>query len=229
MYRTQVIQNILNKKTSPTYLEIGLGSGINFFSIKAKHKIAVDPRFTFSMGNRIHWMFKNANNFHAKYYNETSDCYFANIKKSFQLDVVFIDGLHTYEQSLKDFNNSLDRLKTNGVIVLHDCVPPNEAAAYPAQSYNNAASMNLPGWKGWWSGDVWKTICYLRSTRRDLKIFVLDCDSGLGIITRGEPDNYLNLSPEAIDKMTFKEFSQNRIEFLNLRNEDFLFEFLKTI
>lgn len=229
MHRTQVIQEILNKKKSPIYLEIGMGSGINFFSIKARRKIAVDPKFCFTKKNRIQWMFKNSDNFIAKYYNVTSDFYFAHLKKNYQFDVVFIDGLHTYKQSLKDFYNSLDNLKEDGIIIMHDCLPPNEQAAYPAQSYDAAASMNIPGWNGWWSGDVWKTICHLRSTHQDLKIFVLDCDSGLGIIRKGKPDNTLNLSLQEIESMTFKEFYQNKTEFLNLYADDFFLEFLKIL
>lgn len=32
-----------------------------------------------------------------------------------------------------------------------------------------------------WSGDVWKSIVHLRSIRPDLRVAVLDCDSGVGI------------------------------------------------
>lgn len=38
-------------------------------------------------------------------------------------DVVFIDGDHSYEQAARDFDNALDRLKPDGVIVLHDTWP----------------------------------------------------------------------------------------------------------
>jgi SAM-dependent methyltransferase len=227
MFRTQIIQRILNKRTSARYLEIGVDSGINFFSIKAGRKIAVDPKFNFSRMDRIRWLFKNRSNLFARFYNGTSDSFFADTKTICQFDVVFIDGLHTYEQSLKDLNNALNHLKPNGVIIMHDCDPPNETAALPADSYEHVASLNLSGWKGWWSGDVWKVICHLRSTREDLKIFVLDCDSGLGVITRGEPDSRLSLSPEEIKNMTFKEFSRDRVELLNLRNKEYFLEFLK--
>jgi hypothetical protein len=229
MNRKEVIQKILDKKKARTYLEIGVSSGDNFFPIKARQKIAVDPNFDFSKKDKIKWAFKNPYNIVAKYYELSSNSYFAKVKNSYQLDVVFIDGLHTYQQSLKDVNNSLSNLKKNGVIVMHDCNPPHEAAAYPANSHNHAASLNLPGWTEEWCGDVWKTICYLRSNRKDLRIFVLDCDYGLGIITRGEANNCLNLPEPDIDKMTYDEFSQNRHKLLNLKDEIFLFEFLKTI
>lgn len=230
MKRTEVIQRILDKKNTPgTYLEIGVHSGNNFFPIKARQKIAVDPHFTFPARRKIRWAFKNPSNFNARYFEITSDDYFASTKHSCQLDVVFIDGLHAYKQSLVDVNNSLKCLKEGGVIIMHDCSPPNEASAYPADSFDHAASLNLPGWTKEWCGDAWKTICYLRSNRKDLNIFVLDCDYGLGIITRGESTSSLNLSEQDIDKMTYSEFSQNRKELINLKDESYLFEFLKTI
>lgn len=229
MNKTDVIQKILDKKKARTYLEIGVASGNNFFPIKARRKIAVDPNFKYSKKTRMKWVLKNPFNIVAKCHEISSDGYFANAKNSYKLDVVFIDGLHTYHQSLKDVNNSLSNLKENGILIMHDCNPPYETAAYPADSYNHVASLNLPGWNGDWCGDVWKTICYLRSNRKDLRIFVLDFDFGLGIITRGEADHCLNLSERDIDRMTFDEFSQNKNTLLNLKDKNFLFEFLKTI
>jgi len=60
------------------------------------------------------------------------------------LDVVFIDGLHTFLQSLKDVQNSLRYLNANGVIVLHDCNPLSEAAAFPAVSIDEVQKINPP-------------------------------------------------------------------------------------
>jgi len=229
MKRTETIQKILDKKKAPAYLEIGMGAGKNFFRIKARRKVAVDPHFNFPAKRRIAWIFRNPRNLFAKYYEMTSDDFFTHAKDSFTFDVIFIDGLHSHAQTMKDVENALGVLKEDGVIVMHDCNPPNEAAAFPAKDYEHAASLNLPGWTGQWCGDVWKTICVLRSTRDDLRIFVLDCDHGLGIITRGTPDNPLNLSREEIGTMSYARFSREREALLNLKKEDFLFDFLETI
>ena len=63
----------------------------------------------------------------------TSDEFFAKASLPFRFDVVFIDGLHTYEQSRKDAENALGVIVEGGVIIMHDCNPPNAAAAQPAQ------------------------------------------------------------------------------------------------
>lgn len=228
MNRTEVIQRIIDEKQADNYLEIGVADGTNFFPIKAKKKVAVDPKFTFSIIQKIKWSLYNYFNIKAQYYECTSDTYFS-LYNNIYFDVVFIDGLHTYEQSLRDVNNSLSFLNKNGVIIIHDCSPPNWASAQPAESYKHASKMNLSGWTGEWCGDVWKTICYLRSFRSDLSVFVLDCDYGLGIITKNKPDNILYLNHTEINNMTYDSLITNRINLLNLKYEGFIYEFLKNL
>lgn len=77
------------------------------------------------------------------------------------LDIAFIDGLHTFSQTLKDVQNTLRYLNKKGVIVLHDCNPLSEVAALPAKSIREIQKLNPPGFTGIWNGDVWKTIAYL--------------------------------------------------------------------
>ena len=229
MKRTDVIQKIIDKKKARNYLEIGVATGDNFFPIKAKNKTAVDPAFNFAKGVKNKWILKNLCNFAAKYHETTSEEFFAGESNGKSYDVAFIDGMHTYEQTLRDVLNTLSRLNDNGVIVIHDCNPKTAAEAHPADSYKHAASLNLPGWSGGWSGDVWKTICFLRSQRKDLKIFVLNCDHGLGIVMKGSPDACLDLSSEQVDRMSYEDLASDRDGLLNLKDKSYLSEFLKTI
>lgn len=226
MDKIDIIQTIINKTKAHTYLEIGVHKGHTFLRVKAKYKIAVDPYYLISTRKKIDWAFKNISNFSAKYYKLTSDDFFARPILTRGLDVVFVDGLHTFKQSLKDVENALLHLNENGVIVMDDCNPPNEAAAYPAQSLDHAASLNLPGWTGEWCGDVWKTICHLRSFEKDLNVFVLDCNHGIGIITRGKPDSLLNFAEEELDHLTYDKLANQRKKLLNLKGKEFLDSFL---
>jgi hypothetical protein len=229
MLRTDVIQKIIDKKKALRYLEIGVNNGDSFFPIEIAQKVGVDPSFAFSEERKLEWASKNPCNATAEYIDATSDAFFASANPIERFDVAFIDGLHTYEQSLQDVLNTLDNLNENGVIVMHDCKPPHVLAACPAQSLQAAIDMNLPGWDGNWCGDVWKTICYLRSNRKDLRVFVLDCDFGLGIVMKGKPDIDLNLSKDELDKMTYEDVLNGKENFLNLKDENYLFEFLETI
>jgi Methyltransferase domain len=228
MLRTDVIQKIIDKKKATRYLEIGVNNGDSFFPIEIAHKVAVDPSFAFSPERKLEWIAKNQCNGTAEYIDATSDDFFANAPIE-KFDVAFIDGLHTYEQSLQDVLNTLDNLNENGVIVMHDCKPPHVPAACPAPSLQAAIDMNVPGWDGIWCGDVWKTICHLRSHRKDLRVFVLDCDFGLGIVMKGKSDIDLNLTKAALDTMTYDDVMNGKENLLNLKDENYLFEFLDTI
>jgi hypothetical protein len=226
-----VIQEIIKKTRAKVYLEIGIHEGECFLRIRAPKKIAVDPQILISPKKKRKFYFKNLSNIFNQYFDMTSDDFFKGNHKSLNshgLDVVFIDGLHTYEQSLMDVQNALKYLKDDGVIIMHDCNPRSEAAAYPAHSYQDAQSLNIPGFTGEWNGDAWKTIVYLRSSRKDLNVFVLDCDQGLGIIMKREPENVLPYSTEEIQHLSYKDLDSNRKHLLNLKGQEYFHEFLQT-
>jgi tetratricopeptide (TPR) repeat protein len=163
----------------------------------------------------------------------TSDSFFKNnaalLFHSEKIDVAFVDGLHMYEQTYQDVLNILDHLNDSGVILVHDCNPPTHASAAPARSWEEAEMMNLPGWDGMWCGDVWKSIVHLRAVRDDLNIFVLDCDFGIGVVSKERSGQTLNLTADQINAMTYDDLNANRVDLLNLKPQAYLFEFLSTI
>jgi len=222
--RIGIIQKIIEKKSAQTYLEIGVWGGTCFLNIKAPNKIAVDPELLIPKNQKKHH--------HC--FEMTSDDFFKKKSKFLtknKLDVVFIDGLHTYQQVLKDINNSLKFLNNNGIIIIHDCNPPYKAAALSLTEIQNRANkkQKIHGWTGDWAGDVWKAIVHLRTTRNDLFIFVLDIDWGVGIILAGEPENRLTYSLDDIKKLTYKDFEVNRKKLLNLKNLSYLETFLSNL
>ena len=100
--RIEVIQNIINKQKYQNYLEIGCDNDENFSKVIIDNKIGVDPL----KGGTLRM---------------TSDDFFKENKRIF--DIIFLDGLHTYEQTIKDIDNSLKFISENGVIIIHDCLP----------------------------------------------------------------------------------------------------------
>jgi len=233
MNRIEIVQTVLNKVGGKTYLEIGVQKGVSFFPIKAKRKIGIDPKFNLSLyllvlaKRRLTNILSVKNE---KFFGMTSDEFFHEKYTLFtqeKIDVALIDGLHTYKQSLQDVLNCLSHLNERGVIVIHDCNPSSETIAYPATSIKEAKKLNLPGWDGRWSGDVWKTVVYLRSFRNDLCVFVLDCDYGIAVVARGKPENMLTFAKEEIEKMSYKDLASKRNELLNLKEPNYLYDFLK--
>jgi len=225
MNRTEIIQRVLDHTGHRNYLEIGVETGRNFFRVRAARKVAVDPHFKFSLRDKVKWSLKNPSNFLASYREVTSDRYFQE-DEGFRPGVVFIDGLHTYGQALQDVYNALQRLEEGGVILMHDCNPPHEAAAYPAGSCEEAVAARPPGWTGEWCGDVWKAVCHLRAAHDDLEVFVLDCDYGVGVVTRGHPENRPDLAVDEIPRLTYRDLETDRDALLNLKPPEFLESFL---
>ena len=159
----------------------------------------------------------------------TSDDFFRSQGRLLErgIDVALLDGLHTYDQTLRDVLNTLPRLKPGGVIVIHDCNPATELAATPAPSYEHLME-RMPGWCGDWNGDVWKVMVHLRSLRPDLEAVVLDCDYGIGVIRRGPVAETLPFSESQIADMQFADLERSRHELLGLRPPDYIWEMVKT-
>ncbi len=225
MNRLQILQRILDATDARRYLEIGVYNGPIFLRLRVRYKVAVDPEMRIGKRKKLKWLFENPCNFMARYHRVTSDEFFARARYRKPFDLVFIDGFHTYRQSLVDVENALDLLAEDGLIVLHDCAPPSESAARPVSTYAEAKSLGLKEW----CGDVWKTIVHLRSLRQDLSVFVLDCDFGVGIVRRGRSEPMLDLDRRRIDRLSYRDLAARKAELLNLKPPGYLDEFLRSL
>lgn len=186
-----IIQQCIDLIGAKTYLEIGVRNGDSFLPIRCDTKIGVDI------------VIQNALSPYGIFYEMSSDEYFKTQATHF--DVAYIDGDHTYEQSLKDALNCLKWMNPNGIILMHDCNPTKAEWATP-----KFIEFTCPDW----CGEVWKTILSLR-TDPDLYVCVLDDGVGTGII-RKDKQIPLVYSPEQIQNMTYQDLEMNREHFLNL-------------
>jgi hypothetical protein len=182
IFRWDLIQFLINKYDYSTYLEIGCDKDQSFSKIKISHKVGVDP----ISGGTI---------------RKTSDEFFKNNKDKF--DIIFIDGLHHYEQVIVDINNALSVLNDNGHILVHDCLP------------RTIAHQAIPRYRGSWNGDVWKSIVELR-TKKYLDVFTCEIDFGVGIIQKKINSNLLELKIDNFKNLKFKEYYHRNKEFMNV-------------
>ena len=215
MNRFTLLQELIDVQGYQNFLEIGTHKGKTFLPLVCKNKTAVDPNFKISIPFIIKWLYNNPSNLNNRYFSMTSDVFFQkkskHLKENAIPDLIFIDGLHTFEASLKDVLNSLKYLNPKGTIVLHDCFPPTKASATPAASLKEASKMNIPDWEGSWCGDVWKTIVYLRELyKNELEVFVINTDLGLGVI-RNKSLKTLDLK---IDHTLFNKVNSYNYDFL---------------
>jgi glycosyltransferase involved in cell wall biosynthesis len=107
----------------------------------------------------------------------TSDEFFNQNKEVF--DIIFIDGDHSFEQSLADLNNSIKALRVGGFIVMHDAMPVNYEATLIASFQKKSA----------YNGEVWKTVVSaIRGCDNKLQIGTFPYDYGVAVIKKLAPD-----------------------------------------
>ncbi len=208
MNRATVIQNIVDRIRARFYLEIGVAKGTTFSAIQVKEKVGVDP---------------NPKTKDPLVMKMTSDEFFKRYEDFYgdkRIDVCFVDGLHTYEQALRDVNNALSHLNERGVIVVDDCSPITSSMA-------DIKNEHLADEGYAWCGDVWKVIAHLRSLRNDLQVFVLPIEFGMGIIRKGRSESVLTYSEKEIKEMTYEDLRNKRNELLSIKHLAEFKQFLK--
>lgn len=143
----------------------------------------------------------------------TSDDFFADPRAlaGERIDLAFADGLHLWEQTLRDVANLERHSSPDGTILIHDCNPIDEIT-----SARKRTTMI-------WSGDVWKTVVALRRYRPDLSVSTVDVEpTGLAIVTGLDPESTVlhdryDKIVATIDELTYADIeSGDRTQLLGL-------------
>lgn len=213
MTRMQLIQYAVDRLAARTYLEIGVDQGEAFCAVRAPIKIGVDP---VAAAPAVQAEVKRPG---SSYFSIGSDQFFE--RHAAQVlaggaDVVFIDGLHTYEQTHRDIHNALTHLAPGGVILVHDCLPVSPAEATVASSHAEARRVNDPAWDGMWTGDTWKAIVATRSGHSPGEACVLHCDHGVGVVFKSASPAPLALSRAEIDALDYEDLRRDPERLLGL-------------
>jgi len=188
MLRTEIINLLINKNNYESYLEIGIGDGGNFTQINCKTKISVDPH---PECYKLNPTFKM-----------TSDEFFKINKQKF--DIIFVDGLHTFEQTYIDIKNALSCLNENGIVLAHDTLPPSEYHQREPDQYKIGEA---------WNGTCWKAIAKLRIEEENLTINTVDTDWGVSLIKFGKNNKF---NTEKNSTLDYLFFSKNKLNLMNI-------------
>ena len=184
-FRWDLIDYLINKYKYSDYLEIGCDQDQLFSKVRIKNKTGVDP---ISGGN----------------IRKTSDEFFRENKNKF--DIIFIDGLHTYNQVKKDILNSINCLKDEGIVLVHDCMP------------DSLSKQAVPRYRMSWNGDVWKAIVDLRQNE-NLEIYTCKIDQGIGVIKKKRNSSILKLEKNIKD-LKFEDYYKNYEKYLRVIDLD---------
>ncbi len=209
------IQTLIDAFYAQSYLEIGVFEGGTFLNLDVPFKVAVDPLFRFDPQ-----IYANDN---AHFYNTTSDDFFTQFPERslllekkyhntpFKFDIIYLDGLHTFEQTLRDFANSLPFSHEKTVWIFDDTVPSNCFAAMPCVKKQDT----LKDYAGLfadsaWQGDVFKAIFAIHDMYPDFS-YCTQTDNGNAqtILWRTEKTTKRTKvfeSIEAISRMRYEDF-----------------------
>lgn len=168
----RMLERIQRHLRPRAYLEIGVGNGRSL-SLAADDAVAVgvDPEPQLAQPLKPG----------ARVFCETSDRFFAARNVHAELggrppDLVFIDGLHLFEQALRDFINVERVAASHTIVLLHDCYPLDELTAARERRTD------------FWTGDVWKVVLCLKKYRPELAVHTLSAlPSGLALIRGLDP------------------------------------------
>ncbi len=166
----EVLRELHVKLQPNTYLEIGVRHGLSLALAKGV-AVGVDPlpEVKVELPNTT------------RIIQQTSDDFFddnADPILSTKPEFVFIDGMHLFENVLRDFMNVEKISGTNTVVVIDD-VFPNEIQQASRERHTKV-----------WTGDVWKILPILKKYRPDLCLIPLDTSpTGLLLITGLDASN----------------------------------------
>jgi hypothetical protein len=155
-----------------TYLEIGLRNG-NSLALASCPAVGIDPAYnlTAELDGQV------------ALFRTTSDEFFARPEPlaatgGRPFDLAFIDGLHLFEYSLRDFIHAERHARRGSVVIFDDVLPPSPDAA--ARERHTRA----------WTGDVFKIGPVLARHRPDLTVVTVDTrPTGLMLVMGLDPDN----------------------------------------
>jgi hypothetical protein len=200
MLKAELINLIIQKKNLKSYLEIGLDKGFNFNQIICDYKVGVDPVLDDNV------------KYQGQVYKLTSDDFFKQNTTNF--DIILVDGLHLYEQTIKDIINSFNFLNNKGFIVVHDCMPNSEQMAGREPTGDS------------WNGDVYKAIFWFKDYHEHIPYVIINCDWGCTIIRKnGDLGQYSNESIINYSQFDYNSYLKN-MHLLNIKTPDYLEEYL---
>ena len=198
--RAEVVQGLLTRHSVPSYLEIGVSTGATFHAVKASRKVAVDPHFDFDVEAA------RASQPEALYHEITSDEYFGRVAApSDRFDVIFLDGLHTLEQTLRDFTNALPFLAPKGVIVIDDVIPDSHFAAIRDLAVFRKLRHSNIATSASWMGDVYRVVFFIETFFQQFSYRTVADNHGQLIAWQARRTSVPERSVEAVARTAYED------------------------
>jgi hypothetical protein len=149
--RSQRLNALAKINSAARYLEVGVSKGITFNQVDIPFKVAVDPKFRFKVQD-----YASQNTI---FHEVTSDLFFSKLAPIYgEYDLIYLDGLHTFEQTFRDFCASLCYAHARTIWLIDDTHPTGRLAAIPDHQFVKRSRKVLRIKDARWMGDVFKAV-----------------------------------------------------------------------
>lgn len=198
------VHRLAKPRNATRYLEVGVARGETFFAVDLPHKVAVDPHLQFD--------YAALETETTRYHNITSDDYFLNHAKGAEFDVIFLDGLHTFEQTFRDFCASFAHAHRKTVWMIDDTVPVDVYSAMPDLDDSLRFRTDSRTTHKSWHGDVYKIVFALHDFFPSMSYATANDGENAQTIVWFEPRagfKPLFNSLEPISRLSYFDFRKN--------------------
>lgn len=144
------LNRLADELSAQSYLEIGVSKGATFIHVNVPERTGVDPRYQFDTSP-----FTDE---HTNFFDGTSDEFFAQVPAGTKFDLIFIDGLHTFEQTYRDLCSALSLSHPATVILIDDTLPSDVYSAIPDPSRALGHRARTGSDNTAWHGDTYKVV-----------------------------------------------------------------------
>jgi hypothetical protein len=190
-----------------TYLEIGVAQGNTFVNatfFDLRHGVDPKPRFDAPA-------YESAS---VQFFEMTSDDFFADHADLDQkYDIIFLDGLHTFEQTFRDFCCSQAHSHDGTIWLIDDVYPTDIFSACPDQrlAYRYRERHGIPGKA--WHGDVFKVVFALHDFFPNLSYrTIVGSGNPQAVVIRRQRPEFAPVFGdfEQISRMSYYDFAENQ-------------------
>ncbi len=197
-WSTRRISALAAINNSQRYLEIGIEKGQTFNSVGILERTGVDlslaryvaPEGGMRPGSRLH--------------EQSSDEFFQK-SASGVYDLIFIDGLHSSEQTFRDFSSSLAFSGPRSIWLIDDVLPSSPLSAVPnlTRWHQLRSALDSDEWQ--WHGDVYRTVLMIRAAFVQFNVAtIVENGNAQTVVWRSEKiGSPLNMGWEQISRYSY--------------------------
>jgi hypothetical protein len=213
------INRVARHTGAQSYLEIGVCRGATFNRVSINRKVGVDPNFRFNV--------EDSRKEGAELHLLTSDQYFTEVGGSKKFDIIFLDGLHQFHQTFRDFCNSLVCAHERTVWLIDDVFPVDVYSSLPIQRESirfrrRERNDSNPAWHG----DIYKLVFAIHDFFPTMSyVTLMGAGNPQTIAWKAPRKNFAPLlnSMEAIERLGYFDML-NREDIFNALSENEAFE-----